>query len=80
MITSPQPERFVHSARTTSKLLDVSEDLLRRWRKTGEGPDYVRLGVRRIGYHPDDIERWLAARRVAHVPRPRKSAEPHTHP
>jgi hypothetical protein len=32
-----------------------------RWRSTGQGPSYVRLG-RRVIYRVADIERWLAAR------------------
>jgi hypothetical protein len=33
-----------------------------RWRASGEGPEYVRLGKRRILYRIADVERWLALR------------------
>ena len=32
-----------------------------RWRSTGQGPSYVRLG-RRVIYRTADVERWLAER------------------
>jgi hypothetical protein len=37
-----------------------------RWRATGQGPAYVRLGRRRIAYRVADIEAWLADRTYAH--------------
>jgi hypothetical protein len=37
-----------------------------RWRLTGDGPAFVRLGPRRIGYRSTDCERWAAERTFAH--------------
>lgn len=38
-----------------------------RWRQTGdEGPPFVRLGLRRIGYRLSDCERWAATHTFAH--------------
>ncbi len=37
-----------------------------RWRASGDGPRYVRMGKRRIIYRIEDIERWLAERTFAH--------------
>jgi hypothetical protein len=37
-----------------------------RWRATGQGPRYVRLGPRRILYRVADVEAWLAGRTYAH--------------
>lgn len=37
-----------------------------RWRSTGEGPPYVRLGPRRIAYRAEDVARWLEARTFRH--------------
>ncbi|WP_170979440.1 AlpA family transcriptional regulator [Roseomonas sp. HF4] len=37
-----------------------------RWRSTGEGPPYVRLGPRRIAYRPEDVARWLESRTYRH--------------
>ena len=33
-----------------------------RWRASGGGPPFVRLGKRRVVYRVTDIERWLAVR------------------
>ena len=45
-----------------SRRLGVSRRTLARWRSTGGGPAFVRLGARRIGYRAADIEGWAAAR------------------
>jgi helix-turn-helix protein len=37
-----------------------------RWRATGDGPPFVRLGRRRVVYRVADIERWLTERTYAH--------------
>jgi excisionase family DNA binding protein len=39
--------------------LGVSVSSLNKWRTTGEGPPFVRLG-QRVRYRPADIECWLA--------------------
>jgi hypothetical protein len=33
-----------------------------RWRASGGGPAFIRLGKRRIVYRVTDVERWLAER------------------
>jgi hypothetical protein len=33
-----------------------------RWRASGGGPPFVRLGKRRVLYRVTDVERWLAVR------------------
>ena len=37
-----------------------------RWRATGQGLPYVRLGPRRVVYRVADVEAWLAGRTYAH--------------
>jgi predicted DNA-binding transcriptional regulator AlpA len=44
---------------------DVASRTLQRWRATGEGPPYVRLGARRVGYLRTDIEAWMRGRTFA---------------
>jgi predicted DNA-binding transcriptional regulator AlpA len=39
---------------------------LQRWRLTGDGPLFCRLGPRRIAYRLIDIENWAAERTFAH--------------
>jgi hypothetical protein len=36
-----------------------------RWRSTGDGPPFVRLGPRRIAYRLSDVEGWAASRTFA---------------
>ena len=50
--------------REAAALLRLSERTLERWRVTGEGPHFARLG-RRIGYRLEDIDAWIASRIVA---------------
>ena len=56
---------LVHDTRATAKLIGISTDVLKKWRLIGEGPVFVRLGPRRIGYLDDDITRWLRRSRVS---------------
>ena len=39
---------------------------VQRWRQTGEGPAWVRLGRRRVLYRLSDVENWAAERTYAH--------------
>ncbi|WP_144186619.1 helix-turn-helix transcriptional regulator [Elioraea rosea] len=44
----------------------IPERTSQRWRMTGDGPPYVRLGARRVAYRRDDVEAWLDARTFPH--------------
>jgi hypothetical protein len=62
---------------------DGSLETLRRWRRTGEGPPFVQLSARRVGYRLTDCEAWSLARTftnradaVAVVPSLRRSVAP----
>ena len=44
----------------------VSARTAQRWRVTGDGPAFLRLGVRRVVYRATDCEAWAAARTFAH--------------
>ena len=37
-----------------------------RWRITGDGPPFVRLGRRKVGYRLSDCEKWAAERTFSH--------------
>ena len=54
--------------RELAELLSLSPDTLRRMRRAGEIP-YVAISRRRIGYRPEEIERWLQERSVREVSR-----------
>ncbi len=43
-------------------LLAVSERTLERWRITGEGPRFVRLGSKVVRYTGEEVEAFVAAR------------------
>jgi predicted DNA-binding transcriptional regulator AlpA len=44
----------------------VGRRTAQRWRKSGEGPAWVRLGPRRVVYRLVDCEAWAASRTFAH--------------
>jgi len=44
----------------------IGKRTAQRWRVTGEGPKWVRLGPRRILYRTDDCEAWAAERTFEH--------------
>jgi excisionase family DNA binding protein len=48
---------------TTAEYLGVSKAALAKWRITGEGPKYARIG-RGIRYRKDDLDDWMLSRRV----------------
>jgi predicted DNA-binding transcriptional regulator AlpA len=52
------------NAKQTAQHLCITEGTLAKWRLTGEGPKFLRVG-RRIAYDPRDVQTWLDARRVS---------------
>jgi hypothetical protein len=44
----------------------IAPRTLQRWRVTGDGPVFCRLGLRRVAYRLTDIENWAAARTFLH--------------
>lgn len=50
-----------------SERLQVTTRTLQRWRHTGGGPAYTRIGMRKIAYRVRDVEAWEASHRFAHV-------------
>ena len=42
-----------------SKLLAVSVAALRRWRREGRGPRFIRPGGRLVRYRVQDVSSWL---------------------
>lgn len=47
----------------TANYLDVSEPTVNRWRGTGDGPPYVKIGSR-VRYRRADLDAWLSERIV----------------
>jgi predicted DNA-binding transcriptional regulator AlpA len=49
---------------------------LEKFRLRGEGPTFVRLGARHVGYLVEDLDRWLEGRRstsTSDAPGPRSA-------
>jgi len=47
-----------------AQILGVNAGTLRRWRWSGEGPEYLRIGRRAIRYESTDLEAFIAAGRT----------------
>lgn len=47
-------------ARRAADFLGLSPSTLAKWRVSGRGPSFVKLGSR-VAYRTDDLEAWLAA-------------------
>ena len=48
--------------REFSERFKIPSRTAQRWRSTGDGPPFVRLGPRRVAYRLGDVERWAASR------------------
>ncbi len=60
----PADPATIWKTKQLSKRIQRPERTLERWRSTGEGPPFIRLG-RMVGYREPDVERWLASRTFA---------------
>lgn len=47
--------------RAAARLVDMSVSSLRRWRRLGKGPKFVKL-YGSVKYRADDVEAWLSTR------------------
>ena len=56
---------LLNSAQAAERL-NVSARTLERWRVTGEGPEFVRVGARKVGYAPAACDAWMARRTFPH--------------
>ena len=54
------------SAEEVARRFGASKRSIARWRSTGDGPVFVRIGPRRVAYRLSDCEAWAAARTFAH--------------
>jgi hypothetical protein len=48
------------------KIYHVAPRTAQRWRVTGDGPPFVRVGPHKIVYRFSDTEAWAAARTFTH--------------
>lgn len=45
----------------------MSHRTMQRWRSTGDGPPYIRVGPRLIAYRQADVEAWLRSRTFKNI-------------
>jgi excisionase family DNA binding protein len=50
----------LHTQAEVAEIIRVSERTLERWRLTGNGPPFCKLG-RRVLYRRGDLDEWVAA-------------------
>jgi predicted DNA-binding transcriptional regulator AlpA len=58
-------KRLLSTAEAAQRM-NVAEITVRlwRWNEDENQPPYIRIGPRRIGYDPDVLDAWIAARTV----------------
>ncbi len=61
-----QQGRKLVAQEEVAERLGLSVRTVERWRVTGEGPAFVRIGPRRVAYQEEAIEAWLAANTFPH--------------
>ena len=52
--------------REAADYLGVAGRSLERWRASGDGPAFVRVGPRRVGYRVADLQAWTTRRTYPH--------------
>lgn len=57
----------VLNEKEVAKRLSVSIPTLRNWRHQGRGPAYLKIGSRKVGYLPEDCDRFAMSGRVVPV-------------
>jgi predicted DNA-binding transcriptional regulator AlpA len=55
-------EMYFSEAEFAARYLNGARRTAQRWRTTGDGPPFVRLGPRRIAYRVSDVEAWARTR------------------
>lgn len=58
-----ETQKQVLSPSLAAERLGLSESTLAKMRLRGDGPSYIKLGVRRVGYLEKDLVGWVEARR-----------------
>lgn len=59
-------ETFLNTTEA-AQFLKVSPRTIEKWRITGEGPEFLRLGRRRVVYRPEDLESWAETGRCRSI-------------
>jgi predicted DNA-binding transcriptional regulator AlpA len=59
---SGKPRGRVLRTPTAAEYIGLAVSTLEKFRLTGEGPKFVRIGVRAVGYLVEDLDQWLQGR------------------
>lgn len=59
--TSSTGSKVLHSTQEASRRLGISVSTLTKWRLTGAGPRFVKLGSR-VGYRDEDLDAFVTDR------------------
>ena len=60
---TPETDRAALSTPDAARYIGLAYATLKKWRSTGDGPPYVRLGTR-VVYLVVDLDDWLYAHRI----------------
>jgi predicted DNA-binding transcriptional regulator AlpA len=58
-----QNEIDLLSTKQVAELLGVTDECLVAWRRTGNGPAFIRIGTRKVAYDRRDVTSWLEGQR-----------------
>ncbi len=58
-------EGYTLTQQEAAARLGITPEALRKWRRFGRGPKFLRLGQKLIRYREEDIEAFIAANVVA---------------
>lgn len=61
MNETPRNNSELLRPREAAERLRLSPRTLDRWRISGDGPPFVRLGRRAVAYRVADLEQWITA-------------------
>jgi predicted DNA-binding transcriptional regulator AlpA len=61
--THGEETKTLWTDKQVAAFLHVSVPTIRRWRKSGQGPEFYRVGTR-IKYDPHECAAWLASRKA----------------
>lgn len=64
------PPTEILLTREAAAHLRAAESTLEKWRIRGDGPPFIRIGSRKVGYLRADLDRWLEGRRCRSTSEP----------
>jgi len=67
-----QPEKRIFRTREAAEYLGLSASTLEKKRMTGDGPDFIRITGRAVGYDIADLNSWIDGQRRASTSEKRK--------